>query len=333
MNQQSSPTCLNCEEPLLGSFCHRCGQQNLPLKQTVGQLLLVFFGEFFNYDGRFLRSIRLMLSQPGAISLAYMEGKRTTYVNPVRFYLFTSAFYFLLINFLALPSQAPSSTFPLASQVQVQQSSPKEAADGFFEGVTKGLEAADNSDDGVLLQTEFENFQAFQANQATLSPEQRASGLELRFLEKVYELKEKYGDTTSFTSALGKEVLKRLPQLLLISLPLLALISKLVFFRRKHFWYIDHLVFILYESTSQFFFLFIQYGIDYVALSTEQGWLETLAQLLTLVWIGYYLISFKRFFGKSWGKTLLLFSWLGFLQVLLLLGVFILFMAVSLFNL
>jgi hypothetical protein len=30
---------------------------------------------------------------------------------------------------------------------------------------------------------------------------------------------------------------------------------------------------------------------------------------------------------------LLLFSWLGFLQVLLLLGVFILFMAVSLFNL
>jgi hypothetical protein len=70
-----------------------------------------------------------------------------------------------------------------------------------------------------------------------------------------------------------------------------------------------------------------------VALSTEQGWLETIAQLLTLVWIGYYLISFKRFFGKSWGKTLLLFSWLGFLQVLLLLGVFILFMAVSLFNL
>ena len=331
MNQQPSPTCLNCEEPLLGNFCHHCGQQNLPLKQTVGQLLLVFFGEFFNYDGRFLRSIRLMLSQPGAITLAYMEWKRSTYVNPVRFYLFTSAFYFLVINFLALPSQDASSTFPLASQVQ--QSSSEEVAHGFFDGLNEGLAVADSSDDGTLIQTDFENFQAFQANQATLSPEQRASGLELRFLEKVYELKEKYGDTTSFTSALGKEVVKRLPQLLLISLPLLALISKLVFFRRKHFWYIDHLVFILYETTSQFFFLFIQYGIDYVALSTEQGWLETLAQLLTVVWLGYYLMSFKRFFGKSWGKTLLLFSWLGFLQVLLLLGVFILFMAVSLFNL
>jgi len=285
MNQQPSPTCLNCEEPLLGNFCHHCGQQNLPLKQTVGQLLLVFFGEFFNYDGRFLRSIRLMLSQPGAITLAYMEGKRSTYVNPVRFYLFTSAFYFLVINFLALPSQDASSTFPLASQVQ--QSSSEEVAHGFFDGVNEGLAAAESSEEGELIQTDFENFQAFQ----------------------------------------------RLPQLLLISLPLLALISKLVFFRRKHFWYIDHLVFILYETTSQFFFLFIQYGIDYVALSTEQGWLETLAQLLTVVWLGYYLMSFKRFFGKSWGKTLLLFSWLGFLQGLLLLGVFILFMAVSLFNL
>jgi hypothetical protein len=272
-----------------------------------------------------------MLSKPGAISLAYMEGKRTIYVNPVRFYLFTSAFYFLVINFLALPSQDPSSTLPLSSQVR--QSSTEEVAHGFFDGMNEGLVAADSSEYRTLIQTEFESFQAFKANQATLSPEQRASALEFRFLEKVYELKEKYGDTTSFTSALGKEVVKRLPQLLLISLPLLALISKLVFFRRNHFWYIDHLVFILYESTIQFFFLFVQYGLEYVALSTELEWLETLAQLLTLVWIGYYLISFKRFFGKSWGKTLLLFSWLGFLQVLLLLGVFILFMAVSLFNL
>ncbi len=331
MSQSPNPTCLNCDEPLLGSFCHHCGQQNLPLKQTIGQLLLVFFGEFFNYDGRFLRSLRLMLTQPGAISLAYMEGKRTSYVNPVRFYLFTSAIYFLMTNFLVLPSQDLTSTFPLPSQVQ--QSSSEEVAHGFFDGLNEGISAAERSDNGVLIQTEFENFQAFQANQDTLSPEQRVSALELRILEKVYQLKEKYGDTTSFTSALGKEVIKRLPQLLLITLPLLALISKLVFFRRKHFWYIDHLVFILYESTSQFFLLFIQYGLEYVARSTGQGWLEFLAQSLTLVWLGYYLISFKRFFGKTWGKTLLFFTWLGFLQALLLLGVFILFMVVSLFNL
>jgi len=332
MNPQPDSTCLNCNEPLSGNFCTQCGQQNLPLKQSVGQLLLVFFGEFFNYDGRFIRSIRLMLSQPGALTLAYLEGKRTAYVNPVRFYLFTSAFYFLFINYVVLPSQKPSS-FSLPRQVQVKQLSSEEAAMGFFDGVNEGLAAAESSEEGELIQTEFESFQAFKANQDSLAPAKRATALELRFVEKFYEVKEKYGDSTSFTSALGKEVVNRLPQLLLITLPLLALISKLVFFRRKQYWYIDHLVFILHGATSLFFLLFIQQGIEYVARSMEQGWLEFLSQLLTVVWLGYYLMSFKRFFGKSWGKTVLLFSWLGIWQLLLLLGVFILFMAVSLFNL
>jgi hypothetical protein len=314
---------------LSGSFCQHCGQQNLPLKQSLGQLLLVFFGEFFNYDGRFLRSIRLMLSQPGAITLAYLEGKRTSYVNPVRFYLFTSAFYFLVINYLVIPTLETSPGFKLPSQVH--QSSSEGAAMGFFDGLNEGLAAGGG--DGTQIQTEFESFQAFKANQDSLTTEKKATALELRFIEKIYELKEKYGDSTSFTSALGKEVVSRLPQLLLITLPLLALISKLVFFRRKQYWYMDHLVFILHGATSLFLLLFIQQGLEYVAGSTEQGWLEFLSQLLAFVWLGYYLMSFKRFFGKSWGKTVLLFTWLGIWQLLLLLGVFTFLMVASLFNL
>jgi hypothetical protein len=329
MNQQPNPTCLNCDEALSGSFCQHCGQQNLPLKQSLGQLLLVFFGEFFNYDGRFLRSIRLMLSQPGAITLAYLEGKRTSYVNPVRFYLFTSAFYFLVINYLVIPTLDTSPGFKLPSQVH--QSSSEGAAMGFFDGLNEGLAAGGG--DGTQIQTEFESFQAFKANQDSLTTEKKATALELRFIEKIYELKEKYGDSTSFTSALGKEVVSRLPQLLLITLPLLALISKLVFFRRKQYWYMDHLVFILHGATSLFLLLFIQQGLEYVAGSTEQGWLEFLSQLLAVVWLGYYLMSFKRFFGKSWGKTVLLFTWLGIWQLLLLLGVFSFLMVASLFNL
>jgi len=328
-----STSCLNCSTPLRGAYCQHCGQQNLPLKQSVGELLLVFFGEFFNYDGRFLRSIRLMFSQPGALTLAYLEGKRTSYINPVRFYLFTSAFYFLVINYVVLPSQDPSSTVVLPKQIQIKQSSSEGAAMGFFDGMNEGLAAAEGGGDGTQIQPEFESFQAFKANQDSLSTEKRATALELRFIEKFYEVKEKYGDSTSFTSALGKEVVSRLPQLLLITLPLLALVSKLVFFRRKQYWYMDHLVFILHGATSLFFLLFIQQGLEYVAGSTEQGWLESLSQLLTVVWLGYYLMSFKRFFGKTWGKTILLFSWIGFWQAFLLLGVFTLLMVVSLFNL
>ena len=314
MNQQPSPTCLNCDEPLSGSFCHQCGQQNLPLKQSLGQLVLEFFGEFFNYDGRFLRSIRLMLSQPGAIMLAYMEGKRASYVNPVRFYLFISAFYFLVVNYLVLPPKDPSTTYPLPSLIKEVKVTEEEA-------MKMGIQ-----------EKESESLQAFQARQASLSSEDRAPLLVIRLVDKYLEVEEKYGADKADDLFLN-ELVRRLPQLLLFSMPLLALISKLVFFRRKHYWYIDHLVFILHGAISLFFLLLIQHGIGYVARSTEQGWLEQLAQWLTVVWLWFYLISFKRFFGKGWGKTILLLSWLGLWQLFILMGVFIFFMLVSVFSL
>jgi hypothetical protein len=314
MNQQPNPTCLNCDEPLSGSFCHQCGQKNLPLKQSLGQLLLEFFGDFFNYDGRFLRSIRLMLSKPGAITLAYMEGKRTSYVNPVRFYLFTSAFYFLVINYLVLPPQDPSTTYPLPSLIKEETVTEEEA-------MKMGIQ-----------EKESENIQVFLAKQASLSPEDRVPPLVILFAEKFIEVKEKYGED-KIEDLISNEVFRRLPQLLLISMPLLALISKLVFFRRKHYWYIDHLVFIFHGAISLFFLLLIQHGIGYVARLTEQGWLEQLAQWLTVVWVWFYLISFKRFFGKGWGKTILLLSWIGLWQVYLLVGVLIFLLVISVFNL
>jgi hypothetical protein len=70
-----------------------------------------------------------------------------------------------------------------------------------------------------------------------------------------------------------------------------------------------------------------------VARLTEQGWLEQLAQLLKVVWVLFYLISFKRFFGKGWGKTILLLSWVGLWQFFLLVGVLIFLFVVSVFNL
>ena len=56
---------------------------------------------------------------------------------------------------------------------------------GFFDGVNEGLAAAGNSEDGELIQTEFESFQEFKANQDSLAPKDRVSALELRFVERL----------------------------------------------------------------------------------------------------------------------------------------------------
>lgn len=333
MNQELAASCLNCATPLQGVYCHQCGQKNLPAKLSVIQLLVVFFGEFFNYDGLVFRSIRLLITRPAGLTLAYMEGKRTNYVNPVRFYLFTSALYFLLITYLVSP---PVLTLPSGDSTSGSSSQQAEGptselwAKGILDGFEEGQTVAGKD---VGIQSEFQTYIDYLAHQQTLPVQDRASEFELRFVQKYFEVKSIYGDDTSFTSAFGNEVLKRLPQLLLLTLPLLALVSKFIFFRRRHYWYIDHLIFVLHLATSLFFLLFAQQGIDWMVRITDQSWLQVVGSALGLGWLGYVLLCFKRFFEKSWGKTLLLFCCTAMVQGLVLLLVFSLLLVVSFFNL
>lgn len=333
MNQDLSASCLNCSTPLQGDYCHHCGQKNLPAKQSVSQMLLIFFGEFFNYDGLVYRSIRLLITRPAGLTLAYMEGKRSHFVNPVRFYLFTSALYFLFITYLVAP---PTLTLPTPDLTEKAYS--KDAGKttselwtkGVLDGFVKGQKAAKGEE---VVQSEFASYADYLAHQATLPLQDRSTEFELRFVQKYYEVKSNYGDDTSFTSAFGNEVVKRLPQLLLLTLPLLALVTKWVFFRRRHYWYIDHLIFVLHLATSLFFLLFVQQGIDWVARITHQDWFQVVGSAFGIAWLVYVVLCFKRFYEKGWGKTLLLFSWTALLQGILLMLVFTLLLVVSFFNL
>lgn len=325
---------MNCATPLQGAYCHQCGQQNLPVKLSVLQLLVIFFGEFFNYDGLLFRSIRLLITRPAALTVAYMDGKRSNYVNPVRFYLFTSALYFLCSTYLVVPPPLTmrfSDSTTQSSLQQVDESIPESMAKGVLDGIVEGKEGGTTG--GSLIKSEFESYSEYLAHQRTLPSKNRATEFELRFIQKFYEIKSNYGNDASFTSAFGNEVLKRLPQLLLLTLPLLALVSKLVFFRRRNYWYIDHLIFVLHVATSLFFLLFIQLGLDWVVGVTSQNWLEVVGIALGLGWTAYVVLCFKRFFQKTWGKTVLLFLWTAFLQGVVLVVVFTFLLAISFFSL
>ena len=272
-----------------------------------------------------------MISKPAGLTFAYMEGKRNNYINPIRFYLFTSAIYFLFINYVVVPNEGSLQT---ELSEELTMGSPDDQS---VTGVSKGNTAInpnkDSTQTGGAFNSEFASFEAYKTHQATLNPKDRASDFELRLVEKFYEVKGNYKDGTSFFAALAKEIVSRLPQLLLLTLPLMALLSKLIFFRRRDYWYMDHLTFILHAATSLFFLLFIQHGLGYLAFCSDQSWIKVLAGWLGVVWIGYYLISFKRFFGKGWGKTLMFLMWLSFWQSILLTAVFALLAFVSFFSL
>jgi hypothetical protein len=90
--------CLNCGSVLLGDHCYQCGQ---PVKGLIRQFSSVigdFFDTVFNLDSRTIRTIKPLLFKPGFLSNEYFEGRRVSYVTPLRLYIFFSVLAFFMIH-------------------------------------------------------------------------------------------------------------------------------------------------------------------------------------------------------------------------------------------
>ena len=91
--------CLNCGAPLGGRFCATCGQRVLPPHPSLRELIRDAWDELAGYDGRFARTIRLLLLRPGRLTRDVLAGRRNRYISPVRLYLFASFTFFLIAAF------------------------------------------------------------------------------------------------------------------------------------------------------------------------------------------------------------------------------------------
>ena len=93
----SSWICPNCGRPVLTAFCPACGESRLdPKDLTLKGLLNQIFNALSAVDGRLLRSFRMLLWRPGALSLAYMDGRRMPFTPPFRLFLFANMLFFAM---------------------------------------------------------------------------------------------------------------------------------------------------------------------------------------------------------------------------------------------
>jgi hypothetical protein len=88
-------TCLNCGFSAEQSFCPRCGQTTREMRVSLGSTLRELFGGMFNMDSTVMRSVKPLFFEPGALTSYFMEGRRASYVRPVRLYLISSLFFFI----------------------------------------------------------------------------------------------------------------------------------------------------------------------------------------------------------------------------------------------
>ena len=97
LKERKEKNCLNCQATLYGRYCHVCGQENLEPKETVWHLVTHFFNDITHFDGKFFSTVKYLMRKPGFLSAEYVAGRRASYLNPIRLYVFTSAIFFLIL--------------------------------------------------------------------------------------------------------------------------------------------------------------------------------------------------------------------------------------------
>jgi hypothetical protein len=97
---ESQPTasCVTCGQSVADQFCPSCGERRLtPKDERLGVFLKEQFQEAFSADGKLWRTFKALFV-PGRLTVAYMEGRRSFYVRPIRVFLFMNVVLFLLLR-------------------------------------------------------------------------------------------------------------------------------------------------------------------------------------------------------------------------------------------
>lgn len=110
--------CPSCGANRQGRYCAECGEKfispkDFELKHFLFEQLP---HEFLHVDGKLPRTIRLLLTQPGALAKNHVAGKRQRFVGPLRLYIVL----FLLQVILGAVVSGPGSSF----QERVHDSDP-----------------------------------------------------------------------------------------------------------------------------------------------------------------------------------------------------------------
>jgi hypothetical protein len=113
--------CPTCGRTRATAFCPSCGEKPLRAADlTLADLGAQLLKEFSSVDGKLARSVRALLTRPGALTVAHVAGRRESYLGPLQLFFVANAL------FVAVQSLTHANIFssPLASHLGRQDWSP-----------------------------------------------------------------------------------------------------------------------------------------------------------------------------------------------------------------
>ena len=334
--------CLNCGHPLKISdrYCSRCGQLNSTKKLSFDDFVNEFLAGFFSYDSGIRKSLNDLIFHPGRATIRYIEGKRTQYANPFRFYLSISIIFFVLWSLFN--SYNGGLSFNDGMPGTGQQLSPQEITE-----LQKGLQKAPASPgpeaiDSIIkkqqdlssktykdyyftqkqldtmpwyrgIKNQFDLYQHFIKETKIISPSKALDSLQHdkstynRWVyKKSYDLNTIQENPSIF---LGYFV-NKLPIIIFFYLPVFAMVLWLVYIRRPYN-YMEHLIFTFHVQSVFFVFLGIALFLD-LLLGTD-----FITGISLFIFLIYLYLALRNFYKQGWFKSLVKFLILNVLFLIL----------------
>lgn len=363
--EREEKVCLNCNAALSGRFCHQCGQENIEPRETVWGLITHFFNDITHFDGKFFTSLKYLIRKPGFLPAEFRRGRRASYLNPIRMYVFSSAVFFLIFyNVFSIEKSFSAEDFIQKADkkvfTQLKEAAYKDAEtredsmridsglallrEGVLSNSKKampkdnGKKVIDSFDNGVKVSAlefdeDYESREQYDSVQKARPESERDNWFERQLRYKNIDLTEKYGHNEKLMwSEVGNKFLHMFPYMLFISLPLYAIFLKLLYRRKKDFYYVDHIMFLIYLYIFTFIFLLIYFGVDALNKWLDSGWIRLLLTGYFLYGIYYTFRAMRNFYQQGFWKTFLKFSILNFLALITLIFLFSVFFGLTFFQ-
>ena len=347
--ERAEKNCLNCNAVLHGRYCSICGQENLEPQESVWHMVGHFFSDITHFDGKFFSSVKYLFTRPGFLTKEYVNGRRASYLNPVRMYVFTSAIFFLIFfSFFSgdeIRGNSSDTTYPVISRADSARFRSAlfltglDSAKAFRQGPAfkKFFILIEPDSSGFPETPVMDTDKSIRYESRTQYDSLIAIGkLKPNFLERLlkrreFAMREKYGnDDRVITDKIVEAFQHNIPWVFFLSLPVFALFLKLLYRRNKKFYYTAHIVFSLHLYIFAFIAVLLLLCLNALSELRYFNWIVYPLVVLWLLVFYYAYKAMRNFYGQGRIKTFFKF----FFSVVWLSIVIIIFMGlVFLFSL
>ena len=332
LKERKDTNCLNCNARVYGKYCHICGQENIEPAESAWHLVTHFFNDITHFDGKFFSTLKLLITKPGFLSAEYKRGRRASYLNPVRMYIFSS-FVFFIIVFKLFPAEGAGFNSVTVSGYTAEQIRNMDSTEFavFTKTLTQGKRVLSKAEYPAYLDSvlKSENYYIFSRNYKTKGAydslvkagKVNETWLEEKVTQKEFELRSKYRNQRDALRGMWDKFMHTFPQVLFITLPFFAMLLSLLYIRRKDFYFVSHGIYSIHLFIFYFIVLLALFGLG--ALRSKTGWIliDWMEFVLSLLLLLYEYKAMRAFYGQGRAKTFLKFllAFLGRLVIMIIL--------------